>query len=93
MLWPLRILAVGALLVGYVNAEPLHLTWLGSFLEQTPSLRPFVMEEPTPAGNANVLVLGTSIAMALAGVALAWFFYVAQPGLAGRVAAMFPRLS
>src|SRR5262249_33527676 len=92
MLWPLRILAVGALFVGYVNAEPLHLTWLSRFLEEAPSLRLFAIEEASHAGNANVLVLGSSIAVALGGVALAWFFYVAQPGLAGRVAAMFPRL-
>jgi NADH-quinone oxidoreductase subunit L len=78
MLVPLMILAAGALLIGMIVEPFTH--WFSGFLERTPYLTTVHAHEfhwPLVAG-------GTSIA--LAGVGLAWFMYVFQPGSAARVA-------
>jgi proton-translocating NADH-quinone oxidoreductase chain L len=91
MLVPLMILAMGAIFAGYVNAEPLTPPWLGHFLERTPSLQSSATEEAVHGAGGRALVMSASTVIALAGVGLAWFLYVARPGLASRLAAAFPR--
>jgi NADH-quinone oxidoreductase subunit L len=79
---PLVVLAFGALFAGYFNAEPLT-GWLANFLERTPhlaALRPVVDEGPA------VWLLLVSSPLVLAGIAVAWWVYVREQGLAGRVA-------
>jgi NADH-quinone oxidoreductase subunit L len=87
---PLIILAVGALVVGFLNAEPLahwpgpHNAWhwFGSFLERTLSLKaPDV--EASSGGGVIFLMLGSTV-FALGGIALAWVMYVWQPEFTAR---------
>jgi proton-translocating NADH-quinone oxidoreductase chain L len=80
VMWvPLAILAVGAIVVGFVNAEPLT-HGLSDFLrERTPDLKAAEVPEANP-----LLWLG-SIAFAAAGIGGAWWVYVRQPGLAAKV--------
>lgn len=80
---PLIILAIGAALVGFINAEPLT-HWLSHYLGHVGSL--------AHTGEVEVskpLVMGSSILVALAGIGFAWFVYAKQPGLAGKLADRF----
>ena len=83
MTGPLVILAIGALAVGA------YFQWTGDFLGrdgflmQTPVLK--VLQEPRrrrEAGPSHLTVALISTAVALAGIGLAWLFYVARPELA-----------
>jgi len=83
MTGPLVILAFGALLVG------VYFQWSGDFLQpngflmQTPSLAALHVESPgTEAGPSHWTVAAISLAVAVAGVGLAWLFYVVRPSLA-----------
>jgi proton-translocating NADH-quinone oxidoreductase chain L len=79
MTGPLTVLAVGALVVGLVNAEPLTHA-LAGFLGRT---RYFAAHE-AEYGMANLLIGLVSTAVAFAGIGLAWWVYVREPGVAGR---------
>jgi NADH-quinone oxidoreductase subunit L len=86
---PLLILAAGALLVGYVNASLFRIEWLDHFLtEHTPALQNLTGHQAVP----TLLIGLAGIATALIGIALAYLLYVAKPGTAARLAAVFPRL-
>jgi NADH-quinone oxidoreductase subunit L len=89
MLAPLIVLAVGAVLAGYLNAEPLT-NWFSHFLEQTPYLHP--PEHAVEEGSGRVIVLLLSTAMVLAGAGTALWMYLFWPGLASRVAGRFQAL-
>jgi NADH-quinone oxidoreductase subunit L len=78
MLIPLIILAVGAVAVGIIVEPFTH--WFSGFLGQTP----YLSVEHHHVFNWG-LVAGSS-GIALAGVALAWFMYVFQPGSAAKLA-------
>jgi NADH-quinone oxidoreductase subunit L len=79
MLWPLMILAVGAVGVGIVVQPFTH--WLGKILVVgTPGL-PGAEEAAT---NYGLMILGS--ALALLGIAGAWYLYVRRPGLADELA-------
>jgi proton-translocating NADH-quinone oxidoreductase chain L len=82
MVIPLMILAIGAIGVGYLNAEPTTDAF-HSFLERTPFLGGGHGEE---AGGPNVLVMLGGTLFALGGIGLAAWMYVIRPGLAGRLA-------
>ena len=84
VMWvPLATLAVGAILVGFINAEPFT-SALSDFLERgTPQLALAVFPEITWAARGP-LWLG-SLAFAAAGIGGAWWVYVRQPGLAARI--------
>jgi NADH-quinone oxidoreductase subunit L len=84
MLVPLMILAIGAVLAGWVNAEPLT-DWFGSFLQRTPYLQPSQHAEELSWGT-RLAVMSASTVFALGGIGLAWWMYVLQPETAGRVA-------
>jgi proton-translocating NADH-quinone oxidoreductase chain L len=84
---PLAILAVGALVVGFVNAEPFT-DALGHFLYKTGHLATAFHPEATP----YALLWTLSSLMALGGIGVAWWMYVREPGLAARLAARFPVL-
>jgi NADH-quinone oxidoreductase subunit L len=82
---PLAILAVGALLAGYVNAEPFT-HGLGDFLYKTDHLATAYHPEATP----YALLWSLSILAAVAGIGGAWWVYVREPPAAARLAARFP---
>ena len=97
MLWPLRILALGALLIGYVGLPRMGTwdkNWFGHFLE------PVVADigHHGTAHHASVfqelVLMGLSVAVAGAGIYLAWRFYGGTQALSAgeRFAARFPAL-
>ena len=83
MLIPLMILAVGALLAGYVNAEPLT-HWFGSFLEKATFGLSAGQAEQAGLGKLMLMIFSTAIVLAGAGSAL--WIYVLRPGTAARLA-------
>src|SRR5262249_42633205 len=74
---PLMVLAVGALFLGLVIG-PTEL--LSHFLSFTQGLTPAAEVSP------NYLLMLCSSAFALGGLGVAWWMYVKQPGMAGRLA-------
>jgi NADH-quinone oxidoreductase subunit L len=78
MAWPLRILAVCALFIGFV-VGPTHL--FANYLYHMDGLVTVVEPE------SHVGVMAQSAAIAVVGVGLAWLFYLRSPGLPARVAA------
>ncbi len=77
MTWPLRILAVGALLVGLLLG-PTGL--IGDFLDAHWMQRKFPALLPeAPEHHHNYLLMALSSLVALGGVALAYLFYVKKP--------------
>ena len=80
MTGPLVILAIGAATVGW------YFYWTGDFLKpdgflmQTPVLKA-LQTKPAPEGSELTVAL-ISTAVALAGIGLAWLFYVARRDLA-----------
>ncbi|MCI0333984.1 MAG: NADH-quinone oxidoreductase subunit L [Planctomycetes bacterium] len=78
MAWPLRVLAVCALLIG-LAVGPTH--WFASYLHHT-----FGLAEVESHGF-HVPLLMASAMIALAGIGVAWLFYVRSPQLPGQIAA------
>jgi NADH-quinone oxidoreductase subunit L len=78
MAWPLRILAICAVAVG-AAVGPTH--WFANYLHHTPGLP--VIE----SHGFHVALMALSGVIALAGIVLAWQFYVRSPALPGRIAA------
>lgn len=76
MLWPLRILAVGAVFLGIVIGPT---GVLGHYLMLTPRLEHV-------AEHLNITNMLVSSLAALGGIGLAWWMYAREPGLADRVA-------
>jgi NADH-quinone oxidoreductase subunit L len=76
---PLIVLAVGAVGVGIV-IEPFSHWFSGFLIGHTPALK----EEAAAEMNFPLLLL--SSAVALCGIAAAWWVYVREPGTAGRIA-------
>jgi NADH-quinone oxidoreductase subunit L len=73
---PLTILAAGALAVGIVVEPFTH--WFSDFLSATPLLGKI------PEHGMNIGLMVGSSAVAIAGIALAYLMYVAQPDLPGK---------
>jgi NADH-quinone oxidoreductase subunit L len=82
MTWPLIALAVCAAVVG-IAFGPTHRFF--HYLEHTRGFD----GAATPRMSLQVIAVGTTFG--LLGILLAWYFYVRQPGLPGRVAMQFPR--
>jgi NADH-quinone oxidoreductase subunit L len=84
MLVPLRVLALGAVGLGIIIEPFTH--WLGDFLDK--KWAPFVftprLEEVVEHGHNWVLMTISSL-VGLAGIAVAWWMYVREPGIAGRL--------
>jgi NADH-quinone oxidoreductase subunit L len=80
MLWPLRILAVGAVALGAIIGPT---AWLGSYLTLTPRL------EHLPEHGVSIGHLVLSSFISLGGIALAWWMYACEPGMADRLAQRF----
>ncbi len=77
---PLIVLAIGAVLVG-IAVEPFT-HWFSGFLSKAP----FLASTPTPEHHLNwPLILGSS-AVALLGLAVAYFMYVKSPSTADKAA-------
>ncbi len=90
---PLVVLAVFAAGVGAVLAWP-PFSLFGKFLLRTPGL--VEAPEAAPAyllmGVSSVyLLMGVSSVVAAAGIGLAWWMYVARPGMAAQAAHAMPR--
>jgi NADH-quinone oxidoreductase subunit L len=77
MAWPLRTLALCALFIG-MAVGPTH--WFANFLHHASGLR------EVHAQGFHVELMAGSAVIALVGIGLAWWFYVASPQLPGRVA-------
>jgi NADH-quinone oxidoreductase subunit L len=75
---PLMVLAVGALAVGGVLGPLTH--WFGHFLSYLPDLEARA-EHPESLG-----LMAISGFVAIGGIAVAWWMYLAEPGMAGRLA-------
>ncbi len=91
MTWPLRILAVGAIGVGLV-VGPTGL--IGGFLEDHWMRQSFPSLLPETEGHAhNYLLMVLSSVVALAGISLAYLFYVKRPllpmGLAYKIRGLY----
>jgi NADH-quinone oxidoreductase subunit L len=91
MLIPLMILAGGAVLVGYVNADLLGAHLFEHLLADSPRLHLHGAEEEL-ATWVKLLIMGASIVMALGGIGVAAWFYVVRPGLAARLASQIQGL-
>jgi NADH-quinone oxidoreductase subunit L len=77
MAWPLRILALFAIGIGFA-VGPTHL--LADYLHHTPGL-------PHPEEHGlHYGLMAASAVMALAGIGLAWFFYVQAPAIPSALA-------
>jgi NADH-quinone oxidoreductase subunit L len=83
MAWPLRILAVGAVGVGFVFGVAHS---FGGFLERTWIVPQFGDLKSAEAHDMNWLLMLVSSAVALAGIGLAYWMYVKQPTLADDMA-------
>jgi NADH-quinone oxidoreductase subunit L len=80
MAWPLRILAVFALLIGIIVGPT---AWFGGYLQHAVGL--------AEAGEEGI-VLGLvvlSVAVVAAGILLAWLMYISKPELPAKVASAF----
>ena len=78
MAWPLRVLAVCALLVG-LAIGPTH--WFADYIHHTPGVA------AVEAHGFHVSLMMLSGVVALAGIGVAWLMYVRSPALPGRIAA------
>ncbi|MBA2849314.1 NADH-quinone oxidoreductase subunit L [Thermosulfuriphilus ammonigenes] len=91
---PLVILAVGAIVTGYL--------WIphafggpdrfGHFLAPVLGHHPYLAVSHEEAASLEYLVCATSILAGLLGIGLAWLLYVRQPDLQGLVPRLFPGL-
>jgi NADH-quinone oxidoreductase subunit L len=78
MAWPLAILAVCAMFIGFA-VGPTHL--FANYMHHTPGLG------EGPEHRFHYTLMAVSAVIALAGVGLAWMFYVSSPNLPGQFAA------
>ena len=77
MAWPLRVLALGAIVVG-AALGPTH--WFADYLHHTSGLHAI------PSHGLHIAVMVTSAAIALAGIGLAWMFYLRNPRIPASIA-------
>ena len=85
MLVPLIILALGAVLVGFLQTP--WTPWLGNFLSEHWIEAPFSgFRAPKPEAHIHwAVVMLLSSLTAIAGIAAAWWLYVREPGFADRL--------
>jgi NADH-quinone oxidoreductase subunit L len=83
MLWPLRILAVGAVAAGLIVQPFTH--WFDKLLDLVPGLE-------GPDFGMNFAMMALSTLLAAGGVGLAWWLYVRQPALATSLAERYEGL-
>jgi NADH-quinone oxidoreductase subunit L len=83
---PLVILAVGATVLGFVNAEPIT-SWFSHHMGLVDFLQGGHEVEVS-----KTLVMSVSIATGLLGIGLAYFMYRVQPAVPAQLAARFPAL-
>ena len=87
MVWPLIILGTGAVVVGYLNLEPLHIhlnlwgDWLASSVTDATSLGGL---EEAGAGSGAIIALIGGLAAVIVGIGSAYAFYVVGAGEAPR---------
>jgi NADH-quinone oxidoreductase subunit L len=74
---PLIVLAIGAVTIGAIVGPMTH--WFGHLLGHLPDL------DPSTEHHENWSIMAISGVVAVGGIVVAWFMYVAQPGLPGRL--------
>jgi NADH-quinone oxidoreductase subunit L len=84
---PLILLAIPAALLGLLVGVPPETGWLHGFLE--PVFFDVEHEAFAWAGEGGLLML-VSLALALIGIAIAWWLYIRQTDVPGRLAARVP---
>jgi proton-translocating NADH-quinone oxidoreductase chain L len=83
---PLMVLAVGAVFLGFINAEPLT-GWLTHFLAHVSFL-----STRSELVIPKALVMGVSVLVGLVGIGLAYYMYRVNVAVPVRLAARFPAL-
>ena len=97
LLVPLYVLAFFSVFAGYVGLPQI---WGDAFfgIEESDSLGRFLgpvltaVEKPHLSHDAELRMAGAAVAVAAAGALLAWWLYVKQPSLPGRIAQSFAGL-
>ncbi len=106
MVVPLQVLALGSILVGFLGVPALlgqlfgerfrvpNLIerWLEPALEHAKDALGEVFAAPTPGHGVEWGLMGLSVAIAAAGIAIAWRFYRGSFEIPNRLASAFPRL-
>jgi NADH-quinone oxidoreductase subunit L len=97
MTWPLRILALGAVLIGYIGLPRLgdwDQNWFGHFLEPVIATVGHHGEVHHASVLQELVLMGLSVAVAGAGIYLAWRLYGGTQALSAgeRIANRFPVL-
>jgi NADH-quinone oxidoreductase subunit L len=99
MIVPLQVLAVGSLVAGFLGfpaliSETLHLPisnvferWLEPVLEPAHHALAEAFSNPLPGHGTEAALMAASVAIGLAGIALAFYFYQRHPEFPKRVAA------
>jgi NADH-quinone oxidoreductase subunit L len=83
---PLMVLSVGAVCLGFLNAEPLT-GWFSHFLGHV-----WFLGGEHKVEVSKAVVMGSSVLIGLIGIALAYYMYRVQPAVPVRLAARFPAL-
>jgi NADH-quinone oxidoreductase subunit L len=83
---PLVLLAIPAALAGVVAGWPPDSGWIHTFLG------PLFQEEVEPFGVEGFILLMVSLAVGLAGIAVAWYLYIRETEAPERLATHFPAL-
>jgi NADH-quinone oxidoreductase subunit L len=83
---PLMILAIGAVGLGFVNAEPLT-AWLSHFLGTV-----WFLQGGHEVEGSKVMVMGLSVTIGLIGIGAAYYMYRVNTAVPARLAARFPAL-
>jgi len=98
MVVPLQILAAGSIVAGFVGI-PAVLgggNWIEHFLHPVFASAHHALERVLPTTvqghGVEIGLMLASVAIAAAGIGLAWYLYAARPALPERLAAAFPRL-
>jgi len=87
---PLILLAIPSVIIGWITVEPLlYGGWLGDAIHVAPAndvLARMAEEFGSPLHAVLTSVMSPTLYLALAGVAVAWFFYIRRPDLPAVVA-------
>jgi NADH-quinone oxidoreductase subunit L len=97
MLWPLRILAAGSVLAGFLGLPAMMGgSWIEGFLkpavERAEEALEHVFRAPVPGHDVELGLMGLSLAIAALGILLATVFYLWRPQVPAQLAATFPGL-
>src|SRR5271170_2663890 len=94
---PLVLLAIPSVVIGYITIGPmLHGGWFGSSIyidaERHPALEEMTREFAGPLAMGLHGLIALPFGLAVAGIVLAWYLYLARPELPAKIAAAFKPL-